>query len=110
LTGGQVSDCPQAPALLAPDLRPGQRVLADRAYDAGYVRTQITQAGAEAVIPSKKNRKQVIDHDQEIYKHRNRIERCINRLKAYRGLATRFEKTASAYSALVTLAAIRLWL
>jgi transposase len=74
------------------------------------VRTQITQAGAEAVIPSKKNCKQVVDHDREIYKHRNQMERCINRLKAYRVLVTRFEKTASAYLALVTLAAIHIWL
>ena len=110
MTGGQAGDCPQAPALLASDLRPGQRVLADRAYDADYVRAQLAQAGAEAVIPSKKNRKQPLDYDREIYKHRNQIERCINRLKAYRGLATRFEKTASAYLALVTLAAIRMWL
>lgn len=110
LTGGQAGDCPQAPALLAPDLRTGQWVLADRAYDADYVRQQVAQAGAKAVIPSKKNRKQVLDYDREIYKHRNQIERCINRFKAYRGLATRFEKTASAYVALVTLAAIRMWL
>ena len=110
LTGGQAGDCPQAVALLAPDLRAGQRVLADRAYDAGYVRAQIARAGAEAVIPSKKNRKQVIAHDREIYKHRNQIERCINRLKACRGLATRFEKTAAAYLALVTLAAVLMWL
>lgn len=96
--------------MLAPDLRAGQRVLADRAYDTNKVRAQVAQAGAEAVIPSKKNRKQIMDHDQEIYKHRNQIERCINRFKAYRGLATRFEKTASAYLALVTLAAIRMWL
>lgn len=110
LTGGQAGDCPQAAALLTYDLRAGQRVLADRAYDANKVRAQITQAGAEAVIPSKKNRRQLIDHDREIYKHRNQIERCINRFKAYRGLATRYEKTASAYLALVTLAAIRMWL
>ena len=110
LTGGQAGDCPQAPALLTPDLRAGQRVLADRAYDAGYVRQQIAQAGAQAVIPGKKNRKQVVVHDREIYKHRNQIERCINRFKAYRGLATRFEKTASAYLALVTLAASLMWL
>lgn len=96
LTGGRAGDGPQAPALLTPDLRPGQRVLADRAYDVNKVRTQIAQAGAEAVIPSKKNWKQVLGHDPKIYKHRNQIERCINRFKAYRGLATRFEKTASA--------------
>ncbi|SHL73489.1 Transposase DDE domain-containing protein [Hymenobacter psychrotolerans DSM 18569] len=85
-------------------------MLADRAYDADYVRAAVTQAGAHAVIPSKKNRTHPIPHDADAYKHRNQIERCVNRLKAYRGLATRFEKTADAYLALVTLAAIRMWL
>lgn len=74
------------------------------------MRAALTQAGAQPVIPSKKNRKEPLPHDAEAYKHRNQIERCFNRLKAYRGLATRFEKTAEAYLALVTLAAIRMWL
>lgn len=110
LTGGQAGDCPQAPALLAADLRAGQQVLADKAYDADYVREQIAQAGAQAVIPSKKNRKKVILHDEEVYKNRNQIERCFNRFKAYRAIATRFEKTELAYLALVTIAASRMWL
>ena len=108
--GGQAGDCPQAPALLAPDLRPGQRVLADKAYDADYVRDQVRTAGAEAVIPSKKNRTQVIDHDEEIYKNRNQIERCFNRFKRFRGLASRYEKNASTFLAMVTLGAILMWL
>jgi transposase len=66
LTGGQARDCPQAPGLLARHLRPGQAVLADRAYEAGYVRTQIQQAGATAVILSKKNRLIPLDHDTEL--------------------------------------------
>lgn len=110
LTGGQAGDCPQAPNLLAADLRAGQAVRADRAYDADYVREQIAQAGALAVIPSKKNRILFIPHDEQLYKARNQIERCFNRFKAYRSIATRFEKTALAYLALVTLAAIRMWL
>lgn len=110
LTGGQAGDCPQAPALLASDLRPGQQVLADKAYDADYLRDQIALAGAQAVIPSKKNRKVYLPHDEQIYKNRNQIERCFNRFKAYRASATRFEKTSLAYLALVTLAAIRMWL
>ena len=85
-------------------------MLADRAYDADYVREQIALAGAQAVIPSKKNRKAAIEHDEESYKNRNQIERCFNRFKAYRAIATRFEKTALAYLALVTLAAIRMGL
>lgn len=110
LTGGQAGDCPQAPALLAPDLRAGQQVLADRAYDADYLRAQILEANAQVVIPSKKNRLVAIPHDEASYENRNQIERCFNRFKAYRAIATRFDKTAAAYLALVTLAAIRMWL
>ena len=85
-------------------------MLADKAYDADYLREQIALAGAQAVIASKKNRKISIPHDEESDKNRNQIERCFNRFKAYRAVATRFEKTARAYLALVTLAAIRMWL
>jgi transposase len=57
LTEGQVGDCPQAPALLAADLRPEQQVLAYKAYDADYIRDQIAHAGAQAVSPSKKTKR-----------------------------------------------------
>lgn len=106
LTDGPAGDGPQAPALLASDLRPGQRVLADKACDADYVRDQVRAAGAEAVIPSKKNRTQVIEHDEKTYKNRNPIERCFNRLKRFRGLASCYEKNASTFLAMVTLGAI----
>ena len=74
------------------------------------MREQVALAGAQAVIPSKKNRKVAIAHDEEIYKNRNQIERCFNRFKVYRVIATRFEKTALAYLTLVTLAVIWMWL
>ena len=110
LSGGQAGDCPQAPGLLAGHLRPGQQVLADRAYDADYVRAQIAQAGAQAVIPSKKNRVVPIPHDAEAYKERNHIERTINQLKRFRGLATRFDKRAASYYATCCLIAVLTWL
>jgi transposase len=110
LTGGQAGDCPQAPGLLRSHLRPGQAVLADRAYDAGYVRVQIQQAGATAVIPSKKNRLVPLAHDTEIYKERNHIERAINGLKRFRAVATRFDKRAANYFATCCLVAALTWL
>ena len=88
----------------------GQAVLADRAYDADYVRTQIKQAGAGAVIPSKKNRTVPIEHDAEIYKERNQIERAINGLKRFRAVATRFDKRAANYFATCCLIAALTWL
>ena len=110
LTAGQAGDCPQAPGLLTQHLRAGQLVLADRAYDAGYVRTQITQAGAQAMIPSKKNRLVAIPYDEEAYKERNHIERAINKLKRFRGIATRFDKRAASYYATCCLIAVLTWL
>jgi transposase len=110
LTGGQAGDCPQAPGLLRRHLRAGQRVLADRAYDADYVRVQIAQAAAVAVIPSKKNRTIAIEHAAEIYKERNQIERTINGLKRFRAVATRFDKRAANYFATCCLIAALTWL
>jgi len=110
LTGGQAGDCPQAPGLLRSHLRAGQAVLADRAYDAGYVRVQIAQAGARAVIPGKKNRTIPLEHDAEIYKERNQIERAINGLKRFRAVATRFDKRAANYFATCCLMATLTWL
>lgn len=102
LNGGQAGNCPQAPGLLRSHLRAGQVVLADRAYDADYVLVQIGQAGTGAVIPGKKNRTIPIEHDAEIYKERNQIERAINGLKRFQAVATRFEKRAANYLPPVT--------
>ena len=85
-------------------------MLTDRADDADYVRVQIGQAGAGAMIPGKKNRTVPIEHDAEIYKKRNQIERAINGLKSFRAVATRFDKRAANYFATCCLIAILTWL
>lgn len=110
LTGGQAGDSPQAPGLLRSHLRAGQAVLADRTYNADYVRVQIAQAGAVAVIPGKKNRVMPGEHDAEIYKERNQVERAINGLKRSRAVATRFNKRAANYFATCCLIATLTWL
>ena len=94
---GQAGNYPQAPGLMRSHLRAGQAVSADRPYDANYVRAQIGQAKAGAVIQGKKNRIIPIEHDAEIYKERNQIERAINGLKRFQAVATRFEKLAANY-------------
>ena len=66
--------------------------------------------GAEAVIPSTRSRKTPIPHDPLIYKLRNRVERCFNKLKHFRRFATRFDRLAPHYLAFVNIAASMLWI
>jgi transposase len=47
--------------------------------------------------------------DKQLYKRRNVVERCFNRLKQWRGIATRYDKTAESYQAAVTLASLLMW-
>lgn len=105
---GQSHDILAVPALLEGH-RPAA-VLADRAYDANSLRRHLDQIGAAAVIPSTRSRKAPIPHDPLIYKLRNRIERCFNRLKHFRRFATRFDRLASHYLAFIHIAASMLWM
>lgn len=85
ITAGQAHDIIAAPALL--EGQQAQAVLADKAYDSNDLREMIAQMKAQAVIPSKRNRKVFIPHDTELYKQRNQIERCFNRFKHFRHFA-----------------------
>ncbi len=108
LTGGQASDYTQALALL--DGVKAKAVLADRGYDADYIVTAAEVMGAQAVIPPKSNRKIQREYDTELYKERNLVERLFNKLKHFRRVATRYDKTAAAFLAFIHVAAIYLWL
>ena len=108
VTAGQVGDITQAPALL--DGRTGAAVLADKAYDSNALRTIIADMGAEAVIPSNRSRKILIPHDATADKHRNRIERCFNKLKHFRRFATRYERRTIHFIGLIHLAASMIWM
>lgn len=108
VTAGQVGDITQAPALL--DGQAGKAVLGDKAYDSNALRETIKAMGAEAVIPSKRSRKVIIPHDPVVYKHRNRIERCFNRLKHFRRFATRYERRTIHFTGFIHLAAIMIWI
>lgn len=108
LTGGQAADCKQALALL--DGLAADAVLADKGYDADYIVEAVGNMGAIAVIPPKSNRKIQREYDKDLYKERNIVERMFNKLKHFRRIATRYEKTASSFMAFLNLAAIWLWL
>ena len=80
------------------------RLLADRAFDANWLREALSQAKIEAVIPPKSNRRFPAEFDKETYKWRHLIENFFQK-KEYRGIATRFCKTDTSDTALISLAA-----
>jgi transposase len=104
LTPGQQADVTQAEALLR-GYQPGA-VLADKGYDSDVLVKAIEAKGAEAVIPPKSNRKKPRDYDKDLYKERNLVERFMNRIKHYRRVATRYEKTARNFLGFVHVASI----
>lgn len=108
LTPGQASDITSAPALLK-GMR-AQGVIADKGYDSNALRELIASQGMQAVIPGKRNRKMVLNHDAELYRMRNRIERCFNKLKHFRRVATRFDRRDVHFMAFLYLASSILWL
>lgn len=110
LTGGETSDYLAVPALLNMPVTKPKAMLADKGYDSDDVRSSLLMKGILPIIPSKSNRKQSIECDFERYKDRNRIERMFNRLKQFRRIATRYDKTAKSYLSFLCLAAAKLWL
>jgi transposase len=108
LTAGQAGDAPQAGTLLDGTL--AQIVIADAAHDADHIRDAVAQMGAEAVIPNNPSRARKYQLDSHLYAQRHLIECCFSRLKQFRRVATRFDKTAQNYLAIVTIAATILWL
>jgi transposase len=92
-----------------PRIRP-QRVAGDKAYSSGQVRRYLRRRGIGAVIPRKSNERRGPRFDRAAYRERNQVERLINRLKQFRRVATRYEKLASSYLAMVTIAAVLMWL
>jgi transposase len=108
LTGGQESDIKQGKALI--EGHDADAVIADKGYDGDDFVEAILATGAEAVIPPKKNRIFQREYDEVLYKERNLAERFINRIKQYRRVATRYEKTARNFLGFVHVAAIMILL
>lgn len=102
ITAGQAGEYAPAAELL--DGQRAEAVIADKGYDADAIVARAEQMGATAVIPSKCNRKQRRDYDRALYKQRNRIERCFNKLKHFRRFATPYCKTIQAFRSFTALA------
>ena len=109
LTEGQAHDAPPAMELVA-DIGPGQILLADRAYDSDALRDSLAARGAWANVKPKTNRTRTLAFSAFLYKERNLVERFFNKLKHFRGVATRYDKLAENYLAGVKLASARIWM
>ncbi len=120
LTEGQRHEQPVLPLLMErgavkrpgrgrPRVRP-DRLAGDKGYSSRAVRRYLKGRGVGSVIPTKADEAPDPAFDRPAYRERNVVERLINRLKRWRRVATRYEKRAANYRAMVTLAAILLWL
>jgi transposase len=130
LTPGQAADCPQFQVVLnqirVPDAagRPRTRpdaVAADKAYSSKANRAYLRRRRIAAVIPEKAdqqtNRKKKgsaggrpVSFDPVLYKRRNAVERCFQKIKTWRGLATRYDKSPESYEAGLRLRGAVMWL
>jgi transposase len=108
LSQGQSSDKTIAPILIE-SLKPERDLVADRGYDARAIIDLVESRGGRAHIPTCRDRKIQRSVDHALYRQRNLIERFFNKLKHFRRIATRYDKTASNFLAAVLLAATRLW-
>ena len=109
LTPGQASDLEGADVLLAQTA--AEQVIADKAYDAQQrVVEPLLRRGKSVVIPSLRTRKLQRDHDRHLYKARHLIENFFAKLKQYRAIATRYDKTKTSFLVAIYLAASVIWL
>ena len=108
LTGGQVHDITQAEALAAEVLP--QALLGDKGYDAGPFIKSLEVRAIKPVIPPKSNRKTKRDCNFALYAERNLIERFFQFIKQFRGIATRYEKTARNFLAGLHFVCALAWL
>jgi transposase len=104
LSAGQRHDLTRAERLI--DGLQAEHVIADKGYDSGAFVATIERQGGQAVIPPLSNRKTQREYDRHLYKEGNLVERFINRIKRFRRVASRYDKTARNYLAFVHVACI----
>jgi transposase len=109
LTPGQSHDLEGANVLLR--VTPGQIVIADKGYDAqAWVVQPLLDKGKEVFIPSRSTSKGPRKYDRYLYKERHLVENFFARLKQYRAIATRYDKTARNFLGAIHLVASMVWL
>ena len=109
LTEGQAHDGRSAEDMLG-TLGRGDVLLADRAYDSDALRQDLAARGAKANVKLMPNRVNLPPFNKRLYRKRNLVERFFNKLKHFRAIATRYDKTPENYLAGVKLASLRIWI
>lgn len=108
LTGGEAHDCPVASRLLRRKSA-AARLLGDKAYDSAELRLFLQKRGTRPVIPNRCNRIQPFSFNKSCYKERRRIENAFCRLKDFRRIATRYDRSARNFLASICLVAALIW-
>jgi transposase len=103
LLPGQRSEIVGTPALI--EGLQFDAFLGDKAFDADHLRQNLIERGATVVIPAKRNRKTHIPHDEEMYKWRHLVENYFSKIKEFRSVNTRYDKTDTSYRATWNIAA-----
>lgn len=93
----------------SPKQRP-RYLVGDKGYDSQAIRRTLRRQHTTPIIPKRKNAKRKLHFNRGLYRERNRVERLISRLKQFRRVATRYEKRADNYLAMLMIAAVLIWL
>ena len=110
ITAGQTSDYLGFDLVMAENLPQPSVLLADRGYDADSIRKTMDKRDVLTQIPMRKSRKMRVGVDRALYRLRNLVERCFNKLKNARRVATRYDKTAESFLGFIDITSIRLWM
>lgn len=110
LAPGQAHELPQAPRLMADLSGPATWTVADRGYSSHGFRRLVADTGSHPVIPAKRNELAPAECPDWACANRNIVERMWARLKEWRAVATRYEKTAASFLGVLCLAATKLWI
>jgi len=107
-TAGQTHESTQAEALIAG--LSGENLIGDKAFDSDRFRAHLAARNMTAVIPSNASRARALPYDCHLYKERHLVELFINKIKHFRRVATRYDKTITSYASFVAVAACMLWM
>jgi transposase len=107
ITAGQQSDIGQGETLVGSDFC--NFLLADRGYDSDPFREALEKKGITPIIPGRRSRKVPIQYDKHTYKERNAVERFFGRIKEFRRISTRYDKTVYMFKGALFFASIIMW-